>query len=89
VVVAGDLNADRDHAAFRGLLDAGLTDVHDALGRGLARTFPDGMPVLQLDHVLVRDGAGGRLTPLEVREVQVPGSDHLGVLADLAVQPGP
>jgi endonuclease/exonuclease/phosphatase family metal-dependent hydrolase len=89
VVVAGDLNADRDHAAFRGLLDAGLTDVHDALGRGLARTFPDGMPVLQLDHELVRDGAGGRLTPLEVREVRVPGSDHLGVLADLVVQPGP
>jgi endonuclease/exonuclease/phosphatase family metal-dependent hydrolase len=88
-VVAGDFNADRDHAAFRGLLDAGLTDVHDALGRGLARTFPTGMPVLQLDHVLVRDGAGGRLTPLEVREVRVPGSDHLGVLADLAVQPGP
>jgi endonuclease/exonuclease/phosphatase (EEP) superfamily protein YafD len=87
VVVAGDLNADRDHAAFRVLLDTGLTDVHDVLGRGLARTFPSGLPVLQLDHVLVRDGAGGRLTPLAVREVQVPGSDHLAVLADLAVQP--
>jgi len=45
------------------------------------------MPVLQLDHVLVRDGAGGRLTPLAVREVRVPGSDHLGVLADVAVRP--
>jgi endonuclease/exonuclease/phosphatase (EEP) superfamily protein YafD len=88
VVVAGDLNSDRDHAAFRGLLDAGLRDAHDAVGRGLARTFPAGLPLLQLDHVLVRDGEGGRITPLDVREVRVPGSDHLGVLADLAVQPG-
>jgi len=89
VVLAGDLNSDRDHAGFRGLLDTGLRDAHDALGRGLARTFPTGMPVLHLDHVLVRNGAGGRITPLAVREVRVPGSDHLAVLADLAVQPAP
>ena len=87
VVVAGDLNSDRDHAVFRGLLDAGLRDAHDTVGRGLARTFPAALPLLQLDHVLVRDGAGGRLTPLDAREVRVPGSDHLAVLVDLAVQP--
>ena len=87
VVVAGDLNADRDHAPFRALLDSGLRDAHDERGRGLARTFPAGLPLLHLDHVLVRDGRGGRLAVLSVRELDVPGSDHLGVVTDLAVLP--
>jgi len=87
VVLAGDFNADRDHAPFRRLLGSGLRDAHDERGRGLARTFPAGFPVLQLDHVLVRDGVGGRLAVQDVREVDVPGSDHLGVLVDLSVSP--
>ena len=37
---------------------------------------------------LVRDGAGARLAVLDVREVPVPGSDHLAVVADLAVLAG-
>lgn len=80
LVVAGDLNADRDHAAFRDLLDTGLRDAHDSRGRGLARTWPASTPLLHLDHVLVRG-----LTVLDVREAQVPGSDHLAVVADLAL----
>lgn len=80
LVVAGDLNADRDHAAFRDLLDTGLRDAHDSRGRGLARTWPASMPVLRLDHVLVRG-----LTVLDVREARIPGSDHLAVVADLAL----
>ena len=84
-VVAGDLNADRDHALFRALLAAGLRDAHDERGRGLARTWPASFPVLQLDHVLVRDRAGVRLAVLDVAEAEVPGSDHLAVVADLAV----
>lgn len=87
VVLAGDFNADRDHGLFRRLLRSGLRDAHDARGRGLARTFPASAPVLQLDHVLVRDGDGGRIVVRDVREVDVPGSDHLGVLVDLAVLP--
>jgi len=89
VVLAGDLNADRDHAPLRGLLDTGLRDAHDERGRGLARTWPADLPLLHLDHVLVRDGAGGRIAVRSVREVQVPGSDHLGVVAELAVLPAP
>lgn len=85
VVVLGDFNADRDHAPFRRLLDAGLRDAHDERGRGLARTFPSWLPVLHLDHVLVRDGDGGRLVVRDVREVELPGSDHLTVVADLTV----
>ena len=82
LVVAGDLNGDRDHAGFRALLDAGLRDAHDALGRGLARTWPAPLPVLHLDHVLVR---GEPLVPVDLREVRIPGSDHLAVVAEIAV----
>ena len=85
--MAGDLNADRDHAAFRDLLATGLRDAHDERGRGLARTWPERFPLLHLDHVLVRDGAGAGIAVLDVREVEVPGSDHLAVVADLAVLP--
>ena len=87
MVVLGDFNADRDHAAFRRLLSIGLRDAHDERGRGLARTWPTRLPLLQLDHVLVRDGRGGRLVAEDVREVVVPGSDHRAVVADLAVLP--
>ena len=84
-VVLGDFNADRDHAPFRELLRTGLRDAHDERGRGLTRTFPAWLPVLHLDHVLVRDGAGQRLVVRDVREVELPGSDHRTVIADLAV----
>ncbi len=86
-VVAGDLNADRDHAPFRALLDTGLRDAHDERGRGLARTWPAGLGLLHLDHVLVRDGARARVVVRAVREVRLPGSDHRTVVADLAVLP--
>jgi endonuclease/exonuclease/phosphatase (EEP) superfamily protein YafD len=88
LVVLGDFNADRDHAVFRDLLDTGLRDAHDLRGRGLVRTFPAALPFLHLDHVLVRDGRGGRLVVRDVREVRLPGSDHLTVVSDLAVLPG-
>ena len=88
LVVLGDFNADRDHAPFRRLLRAGLRDAHDERGRGLSRTWPTRAPLLHLDHVLVRDGQGARLVVRDVREVVLPGSDHLTVVADLAVLPG-
>ena len=82
VVVAGDLNADRDQAPFRRLLRTGLRDAADARGEGLVRTWPVGRAVLHLDHVLTR---GDALVPTEHHLVDVPGSDHRGVLADIAV----
>ncbi len=84
-VVAGDLNADRDLPPFRDLLRAGLRDAAEERGRGLSRTWPQRLPVLALDHVLVRDGTGGRLAVLDQREASLPGSDHRAVVADLAV----
>ena len=87
VLVVGDLNADRDHAAFRALLRTGLRDVADERGRGLSGTWPAGLPLLHLDHVLVRDGEGGRLAAADVRTVRLPGTDHRAVVADVALVP--
>jgi endonuclease/exonuclease/phosphatase (EEP) superfamily protein YafD len=85
LVVLGDFNATADHARFRALLDSRLRDAHDARGRGLVRTWPalgPLPPLLHLDHVLVSPD----LAVLAVRERAIPGSDHLAVVADLALR---
>jgi endonuclease/exonuclease/phosphatase (EEP) superfamily protein YafD len=85
LVVVGDFNATADHAGFRALLGAHLRDAHQARGRGLVRTWPalgPLPPLLHLDHVLVSDD----LAVLAVHERTVPGSDHLAVVADLALR---
>ncbi|MCW2622801.1 MAG: hypothetical protein JWL64_2403 [Frankiales bacterium] len=88
-VAAGDFNGGRDFRTFRSLLDDGVRDAHEQVGRGLARTWPHGRPfppVFHLDHVLVRDSSVGVISVCRVHEVVVPGSDHLAVVADLAVR---
>ncbi|MDN5721192.1 endonuclease/exonuclease/phosphatase family protein [Corynebacterium sp.] len=76
VVLAGDFNATVAHPEFRDLLDtAGLTDC----GGGLtAPTWPDRFPLVRIDHILVRDG-----TCTDGGTVQVDGTDHRGVWADV------
>lgn len=86
-VAAGDFNADRGHASFRALLHGGVRDAHEERGRGLVRTWPAAHPFLHLDHVLVRDGAGAGIAVCGIREVRLPGSDHLALVVDLAVRP--
>ena len=44
VVVAGDLNADRDDARLPAAARGRSRDAHDERGRGLARTWPAGRP---------------------------------------------
>ena len=88
-VVAGDFNSGRDHATFRRLLRDGVRDASEERGRGLAPTWPQRRPVLHLDHVLVRDGAGGTVAVCDLGERALPGSDHLAVLADLSVGSDP
>ena len=87
LVVAGDLNGDRHFPLFDDLLDAGLRDAAEERGRGLSRTWPQRLPLLALDHVLVRDGEQARLVVLRQSEAPLPGSDHLAVVADIAVLP--
>lgn len=79
VIVAGDFNATRDMAPYRGLLRDGYQDAVDLAGSGLTPTFPgDGaMPaMLGIDHILIDNGSASG-----VRTVRIPGSDHLGLTA--------
>jgi endonuclease/exonuclease/phosphatase (EEP) superfamily protein YafD len=85
VVAAGDFNATLDHPSFLRFLSAtGLRDAHDARGRGLVRTWPEGERVpafAQLDHVLVSGALGVRA----VREHRLADSDHRTVVAELVL----
>ena len=84
-VVAGDFNASRWHPAFRHMLDWGLDDVHEQLGKGWTRSWPANRsfpPFVRIDHALVRNGAAG----VAMREIVVPGSDHRGFVVTIAVQ---
>lgn len=77
VVVAGDLNTaatDRAMEAFDG-----FGEVQRAAGWGPGFTWPASAPMVRLDHVFYRDMAA---RGAEVHEV--PGSDHRGVVAELA-----
>jgi len=79
-VVAGDFNASRDHKPFRDLLAAGFSDCAD-YSRNWSWpgfTWPP-RSVMRLDHVLVSRPA---IVPM-ARTVQVPGTDHRGVLVDI------
>jgi endonuclease/exonuclease/phosphatase (EEP) superfamily protein YafD len=93
-VMLGDFNATLDHRPFRKILGAGLADVHDVLGSGIVRTWPSGLPLAHLDHVLIganagggaeKDAQGGGITAAAVHQRSIPGSDHLAVVADLRV----
>lgn len=88
----GDFNATLDHPSFRQLLvEAGLTDAAEASGAGWQPTWPQGgtrglpVPVAAIDHVLV----GTALRATDTRVHTLPGSDHLALVADLALAAGP
>ena len=82
LLVLGDLNATRDHRAFRRLEDAGLSDAVDQAGAGFQPTFPEGrgpFPLVELDHAMIRDAM---IVATHVRTVSVPGSDHRALVVD-------
>jgi hypothetical protein len=89
LVLAGDLNAARWQPSLASVLAAGARDAHEVAGRPFAVTWPTRVgglptiPFLHLDHVLVNDGVAVR----SVRDVDIPGSDHQSVLAELVVDP--
>lgn len=81
VVVAGDFNATYEMAPFRRLLDEGYADAGNEAGAGLARSYPGGgvgLPLLGIDHILVKNCAAAT-----AQTVVVPGADHRGLLATL------
>ena len=87
LIIGADVNSTYDHRAFRQLLSGPsdspqLTDAAEHLGSGIVATYPAGRPypsLLALDRVLTRNGP----TPTSFRRVDLPGSDHHGVLASI------
>jgi endonuclease/exonuclease/phosphatase (EEP) superfamily protein YafD len=83
LIVAGDLNAVNDHAPLRALRADGMKSVTDILGAGWLPTYPANRtipPLLPIDHILVSP----QLTATSVARFSVPGSDHLGLKAEIA-----
>lgn len=83
-VLAGDFNASLDHRAFRDLLDRGYLDAADQAGKGLVPTWPNGRripPIITIDHVVADRRVGVR----RVEVLDVPGTDHRGVFAELVL----
>ncbi|MGU3499006.1 endonuclease/exonuclease/phosphatase family protein [Mycobacterium sp. C31M] len=90
MLVGADFNSTYDHRQYRELLansarpDAPrLIDAAEHVGAGVVPTFPAGRlvpPVLAIDRILARG-----FEPLSFDRFDLPGSDHLGVIGDLAL----
>ncbi|WP_291377796.1 endonuclease/exonuclease/phosphatase family protein [Demequina sp.] len=81
VIVAGDFNTARDHAAFRRLEGLGYADAADQAGAGFQPTFPEGRtigPLVAIDHVMTRDAS---LVAKTLDTVAIPGTDHRALVA--------
>lgn len=87
-VLLGDLNATGHHRELRRVMaEGGWRDAGELVGAGVVRTWSPRRgvpPLLDLDHVLVPGGLGARRHEV----VDVAGSDHEGVLAELVVPRG-
>jgi endonuclease/exonuclease/phosphatase (EEP) superfamily protein YafD len=84
VLVGGDFNATYGNAQFRSLLTDGYTDAAERAGAAWTATYPSGYvvpPVLGIDHVLVRSAQAR-----SVQTVTLPGSDHRGLVAHVALR---
>jgi endonuclease/exonuclease/phosphatase (EEP) superfamily protein YafD len=90
LIIAGDLNTTRYRPEFEQLLEAGLKDAIDALGKGLNPSFKLGAEgvladvgaVARLDHALVNDC----VFPLSVENLEPCGSDHIPFKLRVAVR---
>lgn len=85
-IVLGDFNASRDQSAFRGLLGKRWRDASEYAGSGFSPTWNLELwlpPMIQLDHILMTRQFGAHSTAT----IDVPGTDHRGVYADLVLQP--
>jgi endonuclease/exonuclease/phosphatase (EEP) superfamily protein YafD len=90
LVVAGDLNSTEFRPEFDELLELGLTDAIDSLGEAwkpsfsLKSVWPLGVVgvIARIDQALVND----QLWALNVRNLELCGSDHLPFVITLAVR---
>ncbi|MEV5433716.1 endonuclease/exonuclease/phosphatase family protein [Streptomyces sp. NPDC052701] len=86
-VLAGDFNASQDHAAFRRILDTGLTDAARLAGADRTPTWPARtMPVFgaQIDHVLVSADFSAR----RAHFLDLARTDHRALVVDLTLHRG-
>lgn len=84
-LLLGDFNSTLDHPNFQAVLDRGYRDAADALGEGLAPTWPnDGFPPgVVIDHALGDE----RIEFSDYSVHDVPGSDHKAVVVSLSLDP--
>ena len=84
-IAAGDFNSTWDHAQLRHMVsDADLFDAAEHTGAGIVATYPAHRlfpAVLAIDRILT----GGGATPVSFQRVTLPGSDHHGVIAGIAL----
>ena len=83
LIVAGDFNAVAEQSPMQRLHRLGLRSATDLVGAGWLPTYPSGgllPPLLPIDHVLLNE----RLTATAVTPVTVRGTDHRGLLVDVA-----
>lgn len=84
-VLLGDFNATLDHHLLRDLIDSGYRDAADVLGRGFTGTWGpydgDPLPPVTLDRVL----ADRRVGVKDFQVLELPGSDHRPVYAELVL----
>lgn len=91
LIVGADFNSTYDHERFRALLRGGgrdgavLVDAAEQLGSGIVATYPANtwLPaLLAIDRILTRG-----TTPSSFHRVQIPGSDHYGVIGEVLLEP--
>ncbi|WP_235065521.1 endonuclease/exonuclease/phosphatase family protein [Mycolicibacterium iranicum] len=91
LIVGADFNSTYDHQRYRRLLSSSsrdgvaAVDAAEYLGSGIVATFPADRwfpAVLAIDKIVAR-GA----TPLSFDRVDLPGSDHHGVVGDVQLEP--
>ncbi|MQY35926.1 hypothetical protein SRB17_39220 [Streptomyces sp. RB17] len=83
-ILAGDFNATQDHAAFRRVLDTGLTDAARLAGHDHTASWPARTASVvgtQIDHVLLSPD----FTATDARFLRVPGSDHRALVVDVTL----
>ncbi|AOR33171.1 hypothetical protein BFF78_20765 [Streptomyces fodineus] len=83
-ILAGDFNATQDHAAFRRILDAGLTDAARLAGQDRAASWPARTASVigaQIDHVLLSPD----FTATGARFLRVAGTDHRALVVDVTL----
>jgi endonuclease/exonuclease/phosphatase (EEP) superfamily protein YafD len=85
LVVVGDFNATQHSAVHEQLIRGGLQSAHEAVSRGYATTWPNGLywlPPIRIDHAFV----SAEVECVSIAEGQGRGSDHRPLILDVRVR---